>query len=349
MESNNKLLAGKKISKNSFNVFKFISILLILPFFFGNVSAISKSQSDCRPGYLFCDYYGCIESPFCPEACENLKTEFLCGNTRGENKCSWDGKGCSRDVKCSTDALTCASTDSNCRYCGAFKCLPKSYAECPQSCELYTDENKCKGAPNVGPLSCAWSDGRCSFNDKEKSSTSIPDKATPTPTSSSKETDNSTKTNESKSQPSPTSKDDEKDLDKDNGKGPKTDPGKKSDANSNDKNDPSKTRKPTSTPTETDDPNFGNTSTGVSRSGAIGIGVGVSLGLIGLAGILMLIWHRRKERMKTQVTNTNMGRHNTMYRPQSFLKAVKSVVNDNQRQFDAAEPLSPLPPAVNRS
>lgn len=94
------------------------------------------------------------------------------------------------------------------------------------------------------------------------------------------------------------------------------------------------------------DPDFGNIYSKRAWAGTVGIIVGVIFGLLGLLGIIFLVWHRLRERRRRLNSDAALHfTHTTMYRPQSFIRKLRSVVDHNAKELDAVAPLSPLPPA----
>jgi len=168
--------------------------------------------------------------------------------------------------------------------CGVFGCVAKS-SQCPQACPLYSTQDQCTKAPKIGPVSCAWSESRCTTYDESLSNSTL-------------------------------------------------------------------TRSPIDKPAKPDkepypeDPDFGTTLSKRSWAGTIGIIAGVLFGFLGILGILLLIWCKKREKKRrlqdeVALNSTQPNR----YRPYAFLQSLRAVVDRNAKELDAIPPLSPLPPA----
>ncbi|KAI0235676.1 hypothetical protein L0F63_005573 [Massospora cicadina] len=93
------------------------------------------------------------------------------------------------------------------------------------------------------------------------------------------------------------------------------------------------------------EPDFAAMSHKKSWVGIAGIIIGVIFGLLGIVGMLILFWHRRRERRRRLRSDANLhSSHTTLYRPRSFIHAARSVVDNNAKELDAVAPLSTLPP-----
>ncbi|KAJ9089292.1 hypothetical protein DSO57_1014427 [Entomophthora muscae] len=98
------------------------------------------------------------------------------------------------------------------------------------------------------------------------------------------------------------------------------------------------------------EPDFAGIKAKKSWVGIAGIIIGVIFGLLGIAGIIILIWHRRRERMRRLQSDANLhSTHTTLYRPRSFIHALRSVVDNNAKELEAVAPLSPLPSAQSHT
>lgn len=259
-------------------IYLFLLTILLLSASASNTST-AKSVHDCKPGFLFCEYYGCQQVPMCPQVCESIGDESMCTRTFDGTSCKWERGVCSRDVKCEGSDGMCSS---DCMHCNTFGCVPKA-SQCPQACALYSLLEQCESAPKIGSVSCDWSENRCQTVDEKSTNTQPAASSTPSTL-------------------------------------------------------------PTFNPEA--DPDFGNIYSKRAWAGTVGIIVGVIFGLLGLLGIIFLIWHRLRERRRRLNSDAALHfTHTTMYRPQSFIHALRSVVDHNARELEAVAPLSPLPPA----
>ncbi|KAJ1986301.1 hypothetical protein H4R33_003435 [Dimargaris cristalligena] len=127
------------------------------PSAYNQTGAILATRQTCDPGFIACDYYGCVAGDQCPDQC-NARGVDTCAFGANGHGCRWESDTCIQDLTCGRPVDgQCAA---GCIECGSLRCTVAGLT-CPTPCGGLPDANTCNGAAQLGDVGCRWQDTQC--------------------------------------------------------------------------------------------------------------------------------------------------------------------------------------------